>query len=135
MSTEYIERGDAFSAISASVSAGDAIDRISSIPAADVEPVVQRTTFDDEGALAINNFIDLCEVDSEAMDGFVQDRFKTYLRALVYESVPAHMEMSGERPDGICTGCKKLNTEICGSCMRNGHGNDVDFYDSGRGAE
>lgn len=31
---------------------------------------------------------------------------------------------------GICTGCSKLHTEICGSCMRNGHGNDVDFYAS-----
>ena len=44
-----------------------------------------------------------------------------------YELVEVEKSMA-YKPVGICSGCVHRGEEICGSCARNGRGNDVDFY-------
>ena len=107
MSKEYIERGAVIAELEAHKAAADwdvlkihtdsIIALFNRLPAADVEPVVKRTTFSESEAASLNDFIDNCEVDSESMSGFIQDRFKSWLRALVYEAVPANMDEGSGR--------------------------------------
>lgn len=44
-----------------------------------------------------------------------------------YELIEVEKSMA-YKPVGICSGCVHRGEEICGSCARNGRGNDVDFY-------
>jgi len=96
--TEYIERGALMEEIQKHIETiGVNAERlVARFPAADVEPVGKRTTFDEKGALDLDNFIDACNPEEGTIDGFIEDRLRTYLHALVYESVPAHMD---ERSD------------------------------------